>query len=124
MADTISELDPIARIRALCLALPEAVEQPFGGHTAPSFRVRDKLFVTTYEDASAMTCKAPPGTQQALVASYPDRFFVPPYVGHRGWVGVWLAVVQDWDEIAELIEDSYRMTAPKRVSALLDRRGP
>ena len=122
MTQLPSDVDPIARIRAICLAFPEAVEKPFGGHTAPSFRVCDKLFVTTYEDGSAMTCKAPPGVQQALVGSAPDRFFVPPYVGHKGWIGVRLDVEQDWKEIAELIEDSYRMTAPKRLSALLDRR--
>lgn len=112
-------LNPIDRIRALCLALPEAVEQPFGGHTAPSFRVRDKLFVTISEDHSFMTCKAPPGVQQALVGSDGARFFVPAYVGHKGWVGVRLDAEQDWDEIAELIEDSYRLIAPNRLFALL-----
>jgi predicted DNA-binding protein (MmcQ/YjbR family) len=117
--------DPIARVRALCLALPEAVEKPFGGHTAPSFRVRDKLFVMTYEDASAMTMKARPGVQEALVKADPDRFFVPPYVGHKGWIGAQLHADLDWDEIAELIEESYRMTAPKGLVARLDeeRRG-
>jgi predicted DNA-binding protein (MmcQ/YjbR family) len=109
------ELDPIERIRAICMALPEAEEKPFGGQTAPSFRVKDKLFVTTYEDASAMTCKAAPGVQQELVGSEPGRFFVPPYVGHRGWVGAYLGVEQDWDELAELMIDSYRMTAPPRL---------
>jgi predicted DNA-binding protein (MmcQ/YjbR family) len=118
------DTDPISRIRSLCMALPEAVEQPFGGHTAPSFRVCDKLFVTTYEDGTAMTCKAPPGVQQALVGSDAARFFVPAYVGHKGWVGARLDVEQDWDEIAELIEDSYRMIAPGRLLALLDRPDP
>ncbi len=108
------------RIRELCLALPEAEEKPFGGHTAPSFRVRDKLFVMTSEDGTFMTCKARPGVQQALVSSDPERFFVPAYVGHKGWIGARLDVRQDWDEIAELIEESYRMTAPKRLAARLD----
>src|SRR5207245_1287275 len=99
----------------------EAVEQPFGGHTAPSFRVGGKLFVTISEDRTVMTCKAPPGVQQAMVGSDARRFFVPAYVGHKGWIGVRLDVEQDWDEIAELIEDSYRLIAPKRLSALLDR---
>jgi predicted DNA-binding protein (MmcQ/YjbR family) len=112
-----AESDAIVKIRALCMALPEAQERPFGGHTAPSFRVRDKLFVTTYEDGSAMTLKGAPGVQQALVGADPARFFIPPYVGHRGWIGLRLDVEQDWDEIAELIEDSYRMTAPKRLYA-------
>ena len=88
MAGDQPDEDPIARIRSICLALPEAVEQPFGGHTAPSFRVRDKLFVMISEDRTRMTCKAPPGEQQALVGSDAVRFFVPAYVGHKGWVGV------------------------------------
>src|SRR2546421_12421152 len=111
--------DPAARIREICLALPEAVEQPFGGHTAPSFRVRGKLFVMISEDRTCMTCKAPPGEQQALVGSDGARFFVPAYVGHKGWIGVRLGVEKDWDELGELIEESYRMTAPKRLSARL-----
>ena len=112
--------DWIRRLRALCLALPEAEEKPFGGHTAPSFRVRDKLFLMMYEDLSEMMMKGRPGVQEALVGSDPERFFVPPYTGHRGWIGVQLTVDQDWDEIAELVEESYRMTAPKRLVAQLD----
>lgn len=119
LADKLA--DPLARLRSLCLDLPEAVEKPFGGHTAPSFRVGDKLFVMTGEDGTFLTCKARPGVQQALVQSDPGRFFVPAYVGHKGWVGARLDVDQDWDEIAELVEESYRMTAPKRLAALLDR---
>lgn len=110
----------IDRLRKLCLALPEAEEKPFGGHTAPSFRVRDKLFVMTYENGTAMTCKAGPGLQQALVASDPDRFFVPAYTGKNGWIGARLDVEQDWDELAELVEDSWRMTAPKKLVARFD----
>ena len=113
--------DPVLRIRSICLALPEAAEQPFGGHTAPSFRVCDKLFATISEDRTALTFKAAPGAQQALVGSEPERFFVPAYVGHKGWVGARLDVTQDWEEIAELVEDSYRLIAPKRLAALRDR---
>ncbi len=117
--------DVLVRVREICLSLPEAEEKPFGGHTAPSFRIRDKLFVMTSEDGQTMTFKAGPGVQEALVSSAPDRFFVPAYVGHKGWVGARLDTEQDWDEIAELIEDGYRMIAPKRVAALLDgRRSP
>ena len=114
--------DAETRLREICLSLPEAVEKPFGGHTAPSFRVRDKLFVMTSEDGRTMTFKAAPGTQEALVESDPERFFVPPYVGAKGWVGVRLDADQDWNELAELIEDSYRLIAPKRLVALLDDR--
>ncbi|HEV2760928.1 MAG TPA: MmcQ/YjbR family DNA-binding protein [Acidimicrobiales bacterium] len=112
--------DPVERLRALCLALPEAVEKPFGGHTSPSFRVGDKLFVMVSEDRTVMTCKGAPGVHQDLVAAEPDRFFVPAYVGHKGWVGARLDVEQDWDELADLVTDSYRMTAPKRLVRLLD----
>lgn len=110
----------IEQIRKICLSFPEAEERPFGGHTAPSFRVRDKLFVIISEDTTALTCKARPGVQEALVSSDPERFFVPAYVGHKGWVGARLDVDQDWDEIAELAEESYRMTAPKKLVATLD----
>jgi predicted DNA-binding protein (MmcQ/YjbR family) len=123
MAKTKPVEDLVARIRSICLALPEAAEQPFGGHTAPSFRVRDKLFVTISEDLSCMTCKAPPGEQQVLVSSDPERFFVPAYVGHKGWVGARLDVEQDWDELRELIEESYCMIAPKSLSAQVSRCG-
>lgn len=115
-------MDLIDRIRALCLALPEAHEKPFGGHTAPSFRVRDKLFVMTYEDGSAAVLKAAPGEQQILVAGDPDRYFVPDYVGGKGWVGVRLDEGVDLEELRELVEESYRLIAPKRLSQQLDRR--
>ncbi|WP_030171769.1 MmcQ/YjbR family DNA-binding protein [Spirillospora albida] len=111
----------IGRLRDICLSLPEAVEKPFGGHTAPSFRIRDKLFAMTGEDGTALWFKGGPGVQDALVAEDPERFFVPPYVGSKGWVGARLDVEQDWDELTELIEDSYRLIAPKRLAALLDR---
>jgi predicted DNA-binding protein (MmcQ/YjbR family) len=112
-----------ARLRKICLALPEAAERPFGGHTAPSYRVREKLFLMTSEDGRSMTFKAGPGVQEALVASQPERFFVPPYVGGKGWVGARLDVDHDWEEIDELIRDSYRLVAPKRLAALMDARG-
>lgn len=113
---------PIDRVRKVCLALPEAEEKPFGGHTSPSFRVREKLFVMVSEDRTSMTMKAGPGVQEALVGSDPDRFFVPRYVGSKGWIGVRLDVEQEWDELTELIEESYRRTAPKRLAARLDLR--
>jgi hypothetical protein len=112
---------PIARVRAISLALPEAEERPFGGHTAPAFRVRDKLFVMTSEDGTSITMKAPRGAQQVLVASDPERFFVPKYVGPKGWIGVRLDLraLPDWDEMAEMIMESYCLTAPKRLAALV-----
>ncbi|HEY8482638.1 MAG TPA: MmcQ/YjbR family DNA-binding protein [Spirillospora sp.] len=112
--------DVHARIREICLSFPEVTEKPFGGHTAPAYRIHDKLFVMTSEDGLSMTFKAAPGVQEELVAEAPERFFVPKYVGSKGWVGARLDVDHDWDELAELIEDSYRLIAPKRLVRLLD----
>jgi predicted DNA-binding protein (MmcQ/YjbR family) len=120
MTDSHSAAEIVTNLRRICLRFPEAAEKPFGGHEAPSFRVREKLFLMTSENGASLTCKAPPGDQQALVASNPTRFFVPPYVGAKGWVGVRLDTDVDWAEIEELAEESYRLIAPKRLSALLD----
>ena len=108
-----------SRIATICLSLPETEERPFGGHTSPAFRVRDKMFVVISEDRTTMTLKAPEGVQSVLVASDPERFIVPKYVGNKGWVGVRLDLptAPDWDEIAELIYDSYCLVAPKRLVA-------
>lgn len=110
---------PLDRLRDICLAFPEAVEKETWGEA--TFRVRDKIFVTAGgEGRVSMSCKAPPGAQEILVGSDPERFFRPHYVGHRGWVGVRLDAGTDWDQVADLVEESYRMTAPKKLSALLD----
>ena len=115
---------PFEELRSICLTLPEATEKPFGGHTAPTFRVRDKIFAMCgdghdHDRPIEMWCKAPPGAQEVLVGADPERFFVPPYVGHNGWIGVRLSGSADWDVIAGLVADSYRMTAPKRLAALV-----
>ena len=75
---------------------------------------------TTTTIRLAFSCAAPPGAQQAMVASDPERFFVPPYVGGRGWLGVYLDVPVDWDEITEIVEDAYRMVAPKKLIEQVD----
>ena len=98
-------------------------EKPFGGHGAPAFRVRDRIFVMVGEDRRYLTVKAAPGVQQMLVASDPERFFVPRYVGPKGWVGVRLGPGTDWGEVGELVEDSYRLVAPKRLTASLEAPG-
>jgi hypothetical protein len=67
----------------------------------------------------AIWCNAEPGAQDVLVGSRPERFFVPPYVGHRGWVGMRLEGAADWDEVAAIIEDAWRAAAPKRLLARL-----
>jgi predicted DNA-binding protein (MmcQ/YjbR family) len=112
--------DPLDRLRTICLALPEAVEQ-LTWETTITFRVRGKIFAMHNAGAEGhtLTCKAPPGMQEMLVGADPERFFVPAYVGHNGWVGERLDGDSDWDEVADLIAESYRMTAPKRLTALL-----
>jgi len=108
-----------SRLRRLCLALPEAEEKEAWGE--PTWRVRQRIFAmyATGHDGVALWCKAPPGTQELLVEADPARFFRPPYVGHKGWIGVRLEGRPDWAELAFLIRRSYRMTAPKRLAAAL-----
>ena len=112
---------PIDRLRATCLALAEAVEQETWGD--PTFRVCGKIFamVKHGDGHCSFWCKAPLGSQAILVGAAPGRFFVPPYVGHKGWIGVRLDGgpdwSPDWDEVASLVKRSYRMTAPKRLAA-------
>jgi len=112
----------LARVRKYCLALPEATEKL--SHGSPTWFVK-KTFVMYLDDHHgdgrlALWCAAAPGVQDELVGQEPDRFFVPPYVGGRGWLGVRLDRDPDWDEIAEIIEDAYREVAPKRLLAVLD----
>ncbi len=115
--------DAYKKIDRICMALPEAVNKPFGGHTAAAYRVRDKIFCGTGQTVRPrITFKGAHGAQQALVSSDPERFFVPQYTGTKGWVGAWLDTEPDWDEIAELIEESYRLVAPKRLVAQLEAR--
>jgi hypothetical protein len=98
--------------RTLALALPEAEEKETWGH--PTFRVRDRMFMTLAAEGGHATVKATKDAQAALVGSEPETFYVPAYVGQHGWVGIVLDRV-DPEELAELVEDAWRMTAPKRV---------
>ena len=112
----------LARVRKICLALPEATEKEAWG--APTFRA-GRMFATFadhYHDADwvALWAVAPPGAQELLVDGDPERFFVPPYVGGKGWVGVVLDGAVDWGMVAEAVEEAYRMIAPKRCLDLLD----
>jgi hypothetical protein len=114
---------PLERLRALCLALPETTERV--SHGEPTWFVRDrKTFVMFadhhHDDRLGFWCAAPPGAQEDLVEAEPDRFFRPPYVGHRGWLGVYLDVPVDWSELAEVVADAYRAVAPKTLIAKLD----
>ncbi len=111
------------RVRLLCLSLPEVTEKH--SHGAPAFFVR-KQFVMVWPDGHHehafphLWCAAPLGAQAELVATEPDRFFRPPYVGGRGWLGVRLDGDLDWDELAAICRDAYRTVAPQSLVAALD----
>ncbi len=110
-------LSPIARLRRICLALPEARE--IETWEIPTFRVRGRIFalVGTRGDAPSVWLKAPRGSQELLVEVDPGRFFRPPYLGHKGWVGVVLSGPVDWDELAALVRRSFSLVAPRKVAA-------
>ena len=110
----------LQRVRALCLALPEVTERL--SHGSPTWFVRGKKTFVMYLDDHhgdgrlTLWCAAPEGMQAALVAGEPEHYFVPPYVGHRGWVGVHLNRGLDWNEIAGAIEEAYLQIAPKQLA--------
>src|SRR5215471_15511179 len=114
----------LERLTKICLALPEAARQISGRHA--SFVVRKKVFAYFLNDHHgdgivSVTGKVLPGDNVALAAAQPDRFYLPAYIGPRGWVALRLDVgAVDWDEVAELVTGSYQLVAPKRLAALLD----
>lgn len=111
------------RVRAICLDLPGVVERL--SHGSPAF-FAGKQFVMLWSDGHHdhhfphLWCAAPPGVQDELVSTEPDRFFRPPYVGGRGWVGVRLDGDIDWAELEAVCEEAFRTVAPKRLVAALD----
>ncbi len=114
---------PLARLGAICLALPDAVRLEHGSHA--SFRVRNKVFAYYLDDhhgdgIASVCCKTSGGEHQDWVARDPARYYLPAYIGARGWVGLRLDVRPvNWREVEALVRDSYRLTAPKRLLALL-----
>ena len=109
----------LKRVRQVCLALPETSERL--SHGEPTFFVRGKrafaMAATNHHGDGrwAIWCAAPEGTQKMLVEADPERFFVPPYVGHRGWLGVRLDGEVHWDELAGILEDAYAEVAPGKL---------
>lgn len=107
--------DPIGRLRAICLALPDTSEKVAWGE--PTWRVGGRLFAQLDNhhhgaDHLAVWLPAPLGEQEALVKADPARFFRPPYVGIRGWVGVRIDGRPSWTQVAALVEQAYRHVAP------------
>lgn len=115
-------MTPLERLRGICASLPEVTEKL--SHGEPTWFVR-KTFVMFadhhHDDRLAFWCAAPAGVQEELVTCDPAHFFRPPYVGGRGWLGVYLDVPDvDWTEIEGIVLDAYRQVAPKRLAARLD----
>lgn len=105
-------VDPIHEIRA---GLPGSEEIADGSVGDPVWKDRGRIFVMRHghEGQPSPWMKAPPGIQEALIASDPARWFRPPYVGHNGWVGTWLNGSTPWPELEDMIEDAWRLTASK-----------
>ncbi len=123
-ANPVPAATVLAHVRDACMSLPEVSERP--SHGSPAWFVRDKKTIAMFVDDHhgdghlGIWCAAPPGVQEVLVDTEPERFFRPPYVGHRGWIGVDLAVDPDWDEVREILVDAYRCVAPKTLVRQLD----
>lgn len=109
------------RLRSICLSLPEAREVEAWG--APTFRV--KTIFTMYSARNHQTDEPEPSAwiksdvanQEALLRMGPDRFFKPPYVGPKGWIGLLLTDDTDWDEVRALVWDAWRESVPKKLLA-------
>ena len=104
-------------LREICLSFPETEEIWEGSVGAPVWKTGGKIFAMQHQmdGRPSLWMKAPPGAQEMLIGTAPDRYFRPPYVGHKGWVGAWLDETTAWPEIDDLIDDSWRMTAKKRL---------
>jgi hypothetical protein len=116
-------MEQLDALRKLCLALPETTERL--SHGEPTWFVRGKKTFVMFadhhhDDLLAFWCPAPPGAQEELVRTEPERFFRPPYVGHRGWLGVRLDVDVDWAEIDRIVREAYRLVAPKTLAAQVE----
>lgn len=116
----------IQKLRKVCLALGDVVEKEAWGEC--TFRVVDgSMFAMSDNNHHqsghvAVWVKAPAMAQEILINSDPQRFFKPPYMGHKGWVGVKLEGKADWDQIAAILKDGYQMSVPSRKSASRPRR--
>ncbi|HVF39548.1 MAG TPA: MmcQ/YjbR family DNA-binding protein [Gemmatimonadaceae bacterium] len=115
---------PLIKLRKICLALPEAHEVEAWGE--PTFRVSNKLFAMYAAQGNhhgsgraGVWCNSTQTNQDLLIRSDPQKFFSPPYVGPKGWVGIFLHKKPDWDLVADILRDAWKLTAPKKLHALL-----
>lgn len=113
-------MTPDDRLRQICMALPEAEERETWG--SPTFRVRDRIFAMIRRDDGRVAAwmKAPAGAQEVLIGAAPERFFRPPYVGPKGWIGIWLDNAPDWADVAAHLRRSYGLIAPRKLAKLLE----
>jgi hypothetical protein len=121
----VTRADPLARVRRIVAALPQTSEKI--SHGSPTFWGGKKTFASFHanhhgDGRIAVWVKAPDGAQEALVESDPEQFFVPPYVGPSGWVGIRLDRRPDWGVVAGLLEQGWRLVAPRRALAERDAR--
>ena len=111
----------IKRLREICLAMPEVFEKEAWGEC--TFRVTGgSMFAMTDNNHHgsghvAVWVKAPAMVQEILVGSDPKRFFVPPYIGKQGWVGVLIDYRVKWDQVAAVLKDGYLLSMPKKMRA-------
>jgi hypothetical protein len=123
MTKRSSEDKRLVKLTKICLALPEATRDYNGQHAG--FQVRKKTFAWFLDDhhgdgVVGVNCKVIRGDNTALAAAQPERFYIPAYIGSKGWVGLRLDVGEiDWEEVTELVNGSYRLVAPKRLAALV-----
>lgn len=119
----MNDLERIASLRQICLALPEVTERL--SHGEPTWFVRDKKSFVTFSTRHhggpfGFWCAARFGAQDALIGSDPEKYYRPPYVGHRGWLGVRLEAAEiDWAEIETVVREAYRVVAPAKLAALV-----
>ena len=117
----MNENDPLDALRAICMSLPEVTEK--WSHGEPTWFVKKSFVMYAnhhHDDRLAFWCAAPEGAQEILVGADPQRFFRPPYVGVRGWLGVYLDVPQEWDALELLVRDAYLTVAPRKLALLVE----
>jgi hypothetical protein len=117
--------EDLGRLHAICSALPDVTERL--SHGVPTWFAGKRAFAQFWLDGHHdldfphLWCAAGPGVQEGLVEANPERFFRPPYVGGRGWLGIRMDGAVDWDELAALCSDAYRhiaaVSAPRRHDA-------
>jgi predicted DNA-binding protein (MmcQ/YjbR family) len=107
------------RLRAICLSLPEAHEEAM--KRGPSYRVDDKIFAVErpWNEWVGLWCKVPREARELILGANPSRFFIPPYFGAKGWIGVGLDEAADWREVEAFVHRSYSLVAPKRLAKLM-----